>query len=34
MITDDERPAVFYGHTKNDPPAAKPNRQPENGDVP
>ncbi len=40
VITDDERPAVFYGQTKNDPPAAKPNRQPEtnrqpeNGDVP
>ena len=39
VITDDERPAVFYGQTKNDPPAAKQpkqsnNRQPENGDTP
>ena len=39
VITDDERPAVFYGQTKNDPPAAKQpkqsnNRQPENGDAP
>ena len=38
VITDDERPAVFYGQTKNDPPAAKQpkqsnNRQPENGDA-
>jgi len=39
VITDDERPAVFYGQTKNDPPADKQpkqsnNRQPENGDAP
>ena len=39
VITDDERPAVFYGQTKNDPPAAKQpkqsnNRQPENGETP
>ena len=39
VLTDDERPAVFYGQAKNDPPAAKQpkqsnNRQPENGDTP
>ena len=39
VITDDERPAVFSGKTKHDPPAAKQpkqsnNRQPENGDAP